>query len=142
MTDEYGMTKFDRSFFKKAFAAVLAIALIAGVYTAYFNNRWKYELDLTYVDSVAYRNNPYKVEYHEYEIKNKTKRKLKNVTAVIVAEDNIFNDKVKLEYIIGTLQEGETDTIKIYETWLENSIKEKKPHFWYSGFHIKKITYK
>lgn len=142
MTDEYGMTKFDRRFFKKAITAVLIIAFVSAAYMVYFNNRWKHELDLTYIDSVSYRNEPYKVEYYEYEITNRTKRKLKDVTAVIVAEDNIFNDKLKLEYYIGSLYEGETDTFKIYETWLEKSIEEKKPHFWYSGFHIKKITYK
>ena len=127
---------------KNRAVCVLLVAVVVLGSIVWKNNRWKYELDLTYVDSVSYRNHPYKTEYYEYEVTNRTKRKLKDVTAVIVAEDDIFNDKLKLEYYIGTLYEGETDTFKISRTWLENSIKEKKPHFWYSGFHIEKITYK
>lgn len=120
---------------------LLAVIAILGS-VIWKNNRWKHELDLTYIDSVSYRNEPYKTEYYEYEVTNRTKRKLKDVTVVIVAEDNIFNRKLELEYRIGTLYEGETDTFKIYRTWLEKNIEEKEPHFWYSGFHIKKITYK
>lgn len=124
-----------------AMCILLVVIAILG-FVIWKNNRWKYELDLTYIDSVSYRNEPFKVEYYEYEVKNKTKRELEDVTVVIVVEDKIFSKKLELEYQIGTLREGETDTFKIYETWLEKNIEEKDPDFWYCGFHIKKITYK
>lgn len=49
MTDEYGMTKFDRNFFKRAITALLIVTFVAAASTIYLNNRWTHVLDVTYV---------------------------------------------------------------------------------------------
>lgn len=124
-----------------AMCILLAVIAILG-FVIWKNNRWKYELDLTYIDSVSYRNEPFKVEYYEYEVKNKIKAGIGRCYCRDCGGGQNIHKKLELEYRIGTLREGETDTFKIYETWLEKNIEEKDPDFWYCGFHIKKITYK
>lgn len=142
MTDEYGMTKFDRSFFKKAFAAVLAIALIAGAYTVYFNNRWKYELDVRYVGY----NDSRDMERMEYEITNKTKRTLKNTTITFKVDnfgygydDFTFKDTIK---VFGTMHPGETVNVDLYWKRVEAEAKEHGTDLFMADVEIKKITYK
>lgn len=142
MTDEYGMTKFDRSFFKKAFAAVLAIALIAGAYTVYFNNRWKYELDVRYVGY----NDSRDMERMEYEITNKTKRTLKNTTITFKVDnfgygydDFTFKDTIK---VFGTMHPGETVNVDLYWNRVEAEAKEHGTELFMADVEIKKITYK
>lgn len=141
MTDEYGMTKFDRKFFKKAITAVLIIAFVTAAFTVYFNNRWKHALDVTYVGTV-YEPGTYTVSYYEYEITNKTSRKLEDVSVTIEVKDSILNSKTKFQDRLGTLREGETDTIRIYKNRLEREMEDAGKHFVYCDFSIKRITYK
>lgn len=140
MVDEYGMTKFDRSFFKKAFAAVLIIAFVATMSTIYLNNRWKRDLGVAYVGTV-YEPGTYSVSYYEYEITNKTNRKLENVVLTIEVKDSILDSKTKCQEHIGDLREGEIEAIKIYKNRLEREMEDAGEYFVYYDFSIKRITY-
>lgn len=49
MTDEYGMTKLDVKFFKRAVIVCMCIALVVAIVIVYRNNRWKNNLDVEYI---------------------------------------------------------------------------------------------
>lgn len=141
MTDEYGMTKFDRRFFKRAITVVLIIAFAATMAQIYLNNRWKRNLGVAYVGTV-YEPGTYSVSYYEYEITNKTNRKLENVVLTIEVKDSILDSKTKFQEHIGDLREGETEAIKIYKNRLEREMEDVGENFVYCDFSIKRITYK
>lgn len=141
MVDENGMTKFDHIFFKRAITVVLIIAFVATMATIYLNNRWKCDLDVAYVGTV-YEPGTYTVSYYEYEITNKTNRKLENVILTIAVKDSILDSKTKFQERIGDLREGETETIKIYKNRLEREMENAGEYFVYCDFSIKRITYK
>lgn len=140
MTDEYGMTKFDRRFFKRAITVVLIIAFAATMAQIYLNNRWKRNLGVAY--GTVYEPGTYSVSYYEYEITNKTNRKLENVVLTIEVKDSILDSKTKFQEHIGDLREGETEAIKIYKNRLEREMEDVGENFVYCDFSIKRITYK
>lgn len=141
MVDEYGMTKFDHIFFKRAITVVLIIAFVTTMATIYLNNRWKRDLDVAYVGTV-YEPGTYTVSYYEYEITNKTNRELENVVLTIAVKDSILDSKTKFQERIGDLREGETETIKIYKNGLEREMENAGEPFVYCDFSIKRITCK
>lgn len=141
MTDEYGMTKFDRNFFKSAITALLIVTFVAAASTIYLNNRWKRDLGVAYVGTV-YEPGTCSVSYYEYEITNKTNRKLENVALTIEVKDSILDSKTKFQEYIGDLREGETEAIKIYENRLKREMEDAGEHFVYCDFSIKRITYR
>lgn len=137
MTDEYGMTKLDAKFFKKAVIVLLCIAIIAVAVAVYRNNRWKFELDVKYV---GYIDGYY--PYYEYEITNNTNRTLKNVTVVIKIEDpiEIFKDET-LDYSLGTLRVGETETFKLHENVLNKDVDDLGHSYAFWRWDILRIVY-
>lgn len=140
MTDEYGMTKLDAKFFKKAVIVLLCIAIIAVAVAVYRNNRWKFELDVKYV---GYTDGYY--PYYEYEITNNTNRTLKNVTVVIKIEDTIRGYKNEtIEYtlgIFGTLKVGETETFKLHENVLNKDVDDLGHSYVFWRWDILRIVY-
>lgn len=141
MVDEYGMAKFDRRFFKRAITVVLIITFVATMATIYLNNRWKRDLGVAYAGTV-YEPGTCSVSYYEYEITNKTNRKLENVVLTIEVKDSILGSKTKFQEHIGNLREGETEAIKIYKNRLEREMEDAGEYFVYCDFSIKRITYK
>lgn len=142
MTDEYGMTKFDHEFFKRAITAVLIIAFVATMATIYLNNRWKHDLDVRYIGFGGSRD----MEYREYEITNKTKRTLKNAT-IAFKVDNFgygYDDFTFKETInwSGKMQPGETVDVKLYWNMVKAEAKEHGTELLMADVEIKKITYK
>lgn len=139
MTDKYGMTKFDRSFFKKAITAVLIIAFVATMATIYLNNRWKHDLDVRYIGFGGSRD----MEYREYEITNKTKRTLKNVTITFKVnnfyDDFTFNETINWS---GKMQPGETVNAELYWNTVKAEAKKHGTELFMADVEIKKITYK
>lgn len=112
MTDEYGMTKLDVKFFKRAVIVCLCIALVVAMVIVYRNNRWKNNLDVKYI---GYTGGYY--PYYEWEITNESGKTLKNVTVVFKVDNSVWDDFTFEQ--TENMKKGETRTVKLY--W--NSVK-------------------
>lgn len=142
MTDEYGMTKFNAEFFKKA-GKFVAIAFVIGILvTLYYNNRWKLWMDVRYVGS--YGNG--KDRYYEYEITNTTKRTLKEVTVTFKVDnagygfkDFTFDDTIN---VFGTMKAGETAVVDVSWNRVKAEAAEHGTELLMVDVEIEKITYR
>ena len=135
MKDEYGMTKLDAKFFKRAVIVCLCIALVVTVVIVYRNNRWKNNLDVKYIGYT----DDYS-PYYEWEITNESGKTLKNV-AVVFKVDNPVWDDFTFEHTVRHMKKGETTSVKLYWNTVKAEAEKRKIALLMADVDILRITY-
>lgn len=133
MTDDYGMTKLDTKFFKKAVIVLLCIAIIAVAVVVYRNNRWKGTINVKYIGYTSSDNG-----YHEWELKNESGTTLNGVK-IVYKVDNW--QEFTFEHKVGTLHVGETKTVRLYWNTVKAEAEKRNKMLMLANVDILRIVY-
>lgn len=115
-------------------SCVLVLVAFGGI-QHYKNNRWKTDLNVTYIG------HDYDSGNYHYEITNRSNRTLSNVI-VIFTVDNAGDDDFEVEYRLGTLRIGETTTCELRWSDVQRKAKELGYELFGARTDILKIEYK
>lgn len=138
MTDEYGMTKLDAKFFKRAAIVCLCIALVVAVVVVYRNNRWKNNIDVRYIGYTSSS-----LPYHEWEITNESGKTLKNVVVIFKADNQVWDDFTfeQTVGVFGNVKKGEAVTVKLYWNRVKAEAEDRGIELLMADVDILRITY-
>ncbi len=123
--------------------ALLAVIIVAVIWYV-SSTQWTRDFDIKYIDYVgeSEKGNYSGSSYEIYEITNKTKRTLKDVSVVILIEDAIFEKSWKIEdEVASSIRPGETVTYKLYRKYCEKASAKLGEDPLYFDAEIVKIKY-
>ena len=129
---------------KKMWLLIPVLVVIVAVIWYVSSTQWTRDFDLRYVDYVdeSEKGNYSGSSYSIYEITNNTNRTLKNVSVVILIEDDILEREWKFDdKAASSIRPGETVVYKLYRKDCEKFLEElgKDPLFY--NVEIVKIKY-
>ena len=129
---------------KKIWLLIPVLVIIVAVIWYVSSTQWTRDFDLRYVDYVgeSEKGNYSGSSYSIYEITNNTNRTLKNVSVVILIEDDILEREWKFDdKAASSIRPGETVVYKLYRKDCEKFLEElgKDPLFY--NVEIVKIKY-
>lgn len=136
--DEYGMTKFNARFFKKAAIVLLCVAVVLASVAIYKNNRWKNNIGIKYVGYTSGYS-----PYYEWEITNESGKTLKNVKVVFKVSNTVWDDFTfeKTVGFSGDMKKGETKTVTLYWNTVRAEAEERGIELLMASVDILRVTY-
>ena len=129
---------------KKVWLLIPLVVIIVAVIWYVSATQWTRDFDIKYVGYVgeSEKGNYSGSSYEIYEITNKTKRTLKDVSVVILIEDVIFEKSWKIEdEVKSSIRPGETVTYKLYRKDCEKASAKLGKDPLYFDAEIVKIKY-
>ena len=128
---------------KLLFISLLVILVLVIWYAS--STQWTRDFDLKYVDYVSSweTGNNSGDSYCVYEITNNTHRTLKDVSVVILVEDDILETSCKyVDEVASSIRPGETVEYRLYDEDVEEAVEELGEHVAFvSSSEIVKIKY-
>ena len=127
----------------KKWIIILLLAILVAVIWYVSSTQWTRDFDIRYVDYVgeSEKGNYSGSAYEIYEITNKTKRTLKDVSVVILVEDILPGDWKYEDHVVYSIRPGETVEYKLYRKDCEKAAEELGERAFMFTLEIVKIKY-